>query len=175
MTDRSSERKAKPAGFRRRFPQRKHLRRLETIHSRWRTPVFFITVCTQRRRACLSNASSAAILVEAFREAEQQHGWSVGRYVVMPDHVHFFCTPCADEAKTLSRFVGFWKRGTAATIRGSCLPDFAWQAEFFDHLMRSGESYEQKWERVRANPVRAGLVDTPEEWPFQGEVSELRW
>jgi putative transposase len=41
--------------------------------------------------------------------------------------------------------------------------------------MRSSESYSQKWEYVRNNPVRAGLVAEPEAWPFQGEIAELRF
>ena len=32
-----------------------------------------------------------------------------------------------------------------------------WQAGFFDHLIRHRESYVEKWEYVRQNPVRAGL------------------
>ncbi len=34
-----------------------------------------------------------------------------------------------------------------------------WQEEFFDHLLRSGESYSQKWDYVKENPARVGLVD----------------
>jgi REP-associated tyrosine transposase len=45
-----------------------------------------------------------------------------------------------------------------------------WQPGFFDHVLRSDESYAQKWEYVRENPVRAGLVMTADEWPFQGEI-----
>ena len=29
---------------------------------------------------------------------------------------------------------------------------------FFDHVLRNGESYGEKWKYVRENPVRAGLV-----------------
>ena len=36
---------------------------------------------------------------------------------------------------------------------------------FFDHVIRSEESYEQKWVYVRDNPVRAGLVRSAEDWP----------
>ena len=49
-----------------------------------------------------------------------------------------------------------------------------WQEEFFDHLLRSGESYESKWEYVRDNPVRAGLVKCASEWRFQGELNKLQ-
>jgi putative transposase len=45
-----------------------------------------------------------------------------------------------------------------------------WREGFFDHLLRSRESYSQKWDCVRMNPVRAGLSRTPEEWLYQGEV-----
>ena len=38
-----------------------------------------------------------------------------------------------------------------------------WQEGFFDHVLRSEESYAEKWEYVRLNPVRAGLCQRPEE------------
>lgn len=42
-----------------------------------------------------------------------------------------------------------------------------WQEGCFDRLLRSDESLSDKWEYLRQNPVRAGLVSTPEEWPYQ--------
>jgi hypothetical protein len=48
-----------------------------------------------------------------------------------------------------------------------------WQKGFFDHLIRHSESYSQKWEYVRQNPVRAGLVSSPGEWPWQGELVKI--
>jgi hypothetical protein len=48
-----------------------------------------------------------------------------------------------------------------------------WQEHFFDHMLRSSESYSQKWDYVRQNPVRAGLVASADERPWQGEVESL--
>ena len=48
-----------------------------------------------------------------------------------------------------------------------------WQEEFFDHVLRSSESHSQKWEYVKENPVRAGLVDKSDDWPFQGKIESL--
>jgi REP element-mobilizing transposase RayT len=93
----------------------------------------------------------------------------------MPDHVHLFAAPSSRDAKQLSDFIGGWKNWTQGRVRESVLPSFAWQREFFDHLMRSSESYADKWEYVRLNPVRAGLVARPEDWPYQGEINALRW
>jgi len=42
-------------------------------------------------------------------------------------------------------------------------------AGLFDHILRNDESYTQKWEYVRENPVRAGLVPRADDWPYQGE------
>jgi hypothetical protein len=48
-----------------------------------------------------------------------------------------------------------------------------WQEGFFDHLLRADQSYGQKWRYVRDNPVRAGLVSSWEEWPWQGELVRI--
>ena len=157
------------------LPRRKHLRRLETIFEKWRAPVFFISVCVRERKPLLCGSDLCEILVRGWEDAVEVHGWMIGRYVVMPDHVHFFASPAAEEAKTLSGFVGGWKYRTQRRIRQDGLPRFAWQREFFDHLLRSDESYGDKWEYVRLNPVRAGLVARPEDWPFQGEIHPLEW
>ena len=48
-----------------------------------------------------------------------------------------------------------------------------WQEEFFDHVLRSSESYAEKWAYVRENPVRAGLVKSSDAWQWQGEIESL--
>jgi REP element-mobilizing transposase RayT len=45
-----------------------------------------------------------------------------------------------------------------------------WQAGFHDHKFRTPESETRKWEYICLNPVRRGLVERPEEWPFGGEI-----
>ena len=39
--------------------------------------------------------------------------------------------------------------------------------------MRNSESYSGKWDYVRMNPVRAGLVNEPDEWQFEGELETI--
>jgi REP element-mobilizing transposase RayT len=45
-----------------------------------------------------------------------------------------------------------------------------WQNGFHDHKFRTPESEQRKWEYVCLNPVRAGFVKRPEEWPLGGEI-----
>jgi hypothetical protein len=41
--------------------------------------------------------------------------------------------------------------------------------------MRRSESYAEKWDYGRNNPVRAGLVKHADDWPYQGELNILDW
>jgi len=96
---------------------------------------------------------------------------AVGRYVIMPDHVHAFV--CGGREFD----VGLWVRGLKRVIRnalqtaaGTAATTTIWQPGFFDHLLRNSESYDQKWQYVRENPVRDGLVKQADDWPYQGEI-----
>ena len=88
----------------------------------------------------------------------------------MPDHIHFFCTD-AERGIGLSQFMQRWKEWTSKRLqREAGLSGPIWQKGFFDHLLRSDESYSEKWTYVRNNPVRAGLVHSPDEWPYSGHI-----
>jgi REP element-mobilizing transposase RayT len=41
-----------------------------------------------------------------------------------------------------------------------------WQEESFDHVLRSEESFAEKLEYIRQNPVRRGLVARPEDYQW---------
>jgi putative transposase len=148
-----------------------HLRRLESVWIDW--PIYFITTCTFRRRPILASRAVATILLEEWEVAHRRHGWAIGRYIIMPDHVHFFCRAELD-AKTLPIFMQAWKQWTSKRIlRELNSASHIWQEEFFDHVLRSSESYSEKWDYVRENPVRAGLVTSADDWPWQGEIESL--
>jgi REP element-mobilizing transposase RayT len=153
------------------MPERDHLHRLRTI---WiKNPVYFLTVCTAQRRKILAGPITAAILVESWHAASNVHGWAIGRYVIMPDHVHFFAST-HPESKSLSAFMRDWKKWTARRIAADArINSPIWQLEFFDHVLRSARSYSEKWDYVRQNPVRAGLADSVEAWAYAGECVAL--
>lgn len=135
-------------------------------------PVYFITTCTHQRRPILACEPALAVLREESSDALARHGWLVGRYVVMPDHVHFFCAECTHTGvKSLSEFVKRWKEWTAKRLVQTLgLQAPIWQKQFFDHVLRHDESYAEKWNYVVENPVRAGLVTEADSWPWQGFV-----
>ena len=137
-------------------------------------PIYFVTTCTYLRKRILTSQPIAQILIKEWQTARARHGWAIGRYVIMPDHVHFFCS-AELAAKPLSFFIGFWKEWTSKGIkRVTNLTGPVWQEQFFDHVLRSSESYSQKWDYVRENPVRADLVTKADDWPWQGAIEELQ-
>jgi len=136
--------------------------RLDLIY--FRSPLFFVTFCT-RNRIEISSLDLAQGAVENYgRLGILDFNVAIGRYVIMPDHVHLFVR--GDHNFVLSTWVGGLKRAVSVAVMKPRL----WQPGFFDHVLRSSESYAEKWNYVRENPVRAGLVEYAEDWRYQGEI-----
>jgi putative transposase len=132
------------------------------------SPLYFVTCCTHGRRSCLARKEIHTALLFFAERAARDFGIAVGRYVIMPDHVHLFVRGGADFV--LGRWVGMLKQSLGKASSLSRKNTQIWQEGFFDHVLRSNESYAQKWAYVRENPVRAGLVSRSEDWPYQGEI-----
>lgn len=99
--------------------------------------------------------------------------WLVGRYVILPDHIHLFCAPGIHPAQPLLNWVRFWKALVAKSTEAGA--GSLWEKNFWDTQLRHGDSYAAKWEYVRNNPVRHRLVSAEERWPYSGEIHSLRW
>ena len=128
----------------------------------------FLTVCTDQRERWLAQPAARHALHEIWKNTAT--AWLVSDYLLMPDHLHLFCAP-RDLKFTIERWIAFWKDRLAKTHPGAG----AFQPGGFHHRLRDDESYAQKWQYVRENPVRAGLVARPEDWPYFGRVHEIYW
>jgi putative transposase len=144
--------------------------RLPQIFQSYGAPLFFVTICTLHRRKIPSLRVAHEVLTAYGGRAISEFNVALGRYVIMPDHLHFFIR--GDQNFVL----GDWVKGLKRTMSKAFpeeQPTSLWQPGFFDHLLRNDESYAQKWEYVRENPVRAGLVKFAEDWPYQGEIVRI--
>ena len=130
--------------------------------------IVFLTVCTKNRIQWLAQAEVHELLVNVWKQA---NAWLVGYYLLMPDHVHLFCAP-KDMVTPLDNWVTYWKR---LFSKKHSEPNWKWQSQKWDTRLRRTESYEEKWNYVRHNPVRKNLVTNPDDWPYQGVSNELRW
>jgi len=89
----------------------------------------------------------------------------------MPDHVHMIFTPLIDyermEVFSLARIMDGIKGASAHKINKSLgRRGRLWQAESFDHVLRSSESLDAKIKYVLSNPVRRGLVRNWRDYPW---------
>jgi len=90
----------------------------------------------------------------------------------MPDHIHLFVSPPRN--LRLENYVRLLKQHLNRALRVDLPNGRLWQPGFFDHLIRAHESYQEKWEYVLQNPVRAGLVERSQDWPYQGEIAKIQ-
>jgi len=130
--------------------------------------IVFLTLCSENRKPWLADNAVHEALRGAWQSAQ---AWLIGYYLLMPDHLHLFCAP-HDESFTLEKWVTFWERQFRRLHKD---PNAQWQTHPFHHRLRSEESYAERWNYVRENPLRKGLVKNPDNWPYQGMMNVLRW
>jgi putative transposase len=107
--------------------------------------------------------------------AAKQH-FEILAFCFMPDHVHLVVA--ADhQAADLQRFVALWKQLSGYAHKRDT-GERLWQPSYFDHVLRDDEPTNRAVRYVLENPVRRGLVQNFEEYPFSGScvfsVEELR-
>jgi putative transposase len=161
--------------------------RLTVIFSSF--PLYFVTFNTLARVRLLDNGAIHTAF-QAYTQRGVKLGAATGRYVIMPDHVHLFVR-IADRIKLGQWVKGLKRHLDEVLIRMGNTPQRVpialsagdsghysklksfWQPGFFDHVLRHDESYSEKWLYVCMNPVRAGLVERHEDWPYQGEIVRI--
>ncbi|RMD66568.1 transposase [Candidatus Parcubacteria bacterium] len=119
----------------------------------------------------LKNPEVANMVAGAIRFLDSKK-YELLAYCIMPNHVHLVITPLpVDESKEqyhplpdiIKSLKGFTARRANAILgrRGTF-----WQEEYYDHVVRNQEALERILQYVLYNPVKAGLVEKPEDWPW---------
>ena len=130
--------------------------------------IVFVTICTEKRVPWLATEFNHTLFRSVCQRAT---AWHLGRYMLMPDHLHGFVSP-----GDIDLSIDSWIKYVKSQFRKEH-PDksLRWQTDHWDTRLRNGESYDEKWQYVLNNPVRAGLVERAHDWPHQGELFPLRW
>jgi putative transposase len=106
---------------------RKHPIHLAPREKHNRAIIIYVTACTAKRRKILASPRVHEAIIGAWLKASN---WLVGRYVVMPDHVHFFCAPNGVDVPSLERWMQYWKSIVTKAI-GARKGD-VWQRHHWD-------------------------------------------
>jgi REP element-mobilizing transposase RayT len=123
-------------------------------------PEFFITIsCQERGRNQLCHREVAKHFFDSVVKLTCLNLWQCELLVLMPDHLHLLAG--FSGKRHMQRVISRWKRWV------SWKANLQFQTGFFDHRLRSVASACEKWTYISLNPVRAGLVDDPLDWPFR--------
>jgi len=112
----------------------------------------------------LKQPAVAAIVQQAIHYPNGK-GYHLCCYCIMPNHVHIVVAlpdNAPPLAKTLQALKGY-SSFQANKLLG--LNDAFWQAESYDHIVRPDE-LERIISYVLENPVKVGLVDEWQKWPY---------
>ena len=127
---------------------------------------FFLTINCQHRgtnQLCLPSVAEA--LLQSARFYHEQRKWLPFMFLLMPDHLHMIVA--FNREHDLEKTVSAWKRYTSRQH------GIVWQRGFFEHRLRRDESWEEKAKYILHNPVRAGLIQDGEKWPYELEPEQF--
>jgi putative transposase len=137
----------------------------------------FITCSCYRRLPLLRAARSRDRFLHILEQTRQRYRFVVVGYVVMPEHIHLLITE--PEVGNPSTVMQVLKQRTARALRpkktpsdprqrflfGDAVPRTSfWQARFYDFNVWTTKKRVEKLRYMHRNPVKRGLVSSPEEW-----------
>jgi len=126
---------------------------------------YFITASTYLKQHLLQSERTALLFVDVLYHYRGQGKYLLHEFVVMPDHFHLLITPGLQV--TLERAMQFIKGGYSYRVKKELgLTGERWQTSFHDHRVRDAVEYQSFRTYIHQNPVRRGLVDVAERYPY---------
>jgi REP-associated tyrosine transposase len=127
---------------------------------------YFLTFCCNHRRRVFVEADAVAVALAQILHASARHDFAVVAYCFMPDHVHLLVEGRAQGADLIA-FARDVKQRTGYHWRGK-VDAVLWQDGYYDRVLRDDEQAAIVAKYILENPVRAGLVSEPREYPYSG-------
>jgi putative transposase len=120
----------------------------------------FLTFSCYQRAPLLGTPRARDIFEHTLEKARRWYGFYAAADVVMPEHVRLLVTE--PERAKLSMAIQMLKQNVARQIRGGPF----WQARYYDLCVWSEKKRIEKLRYIHRNPVRRGLVASPEQWDW---------
>lgn len=129
---------------------------------------YSLTFSTFQRRSLFTEPALVATVIEQILIASGKCGFDVIAYCGMPDHFHLVV--CGNiESADLPRFVQRAKQ-LSGYYGKRIVNHRIWQAGYFERVLRETEDTRSVVAYVLLNPVRKGLVASPQDYPFSGSA-----
>jgi len=126
--------------------------------------LYFITATTKGRRGIFSRAENAETMLKILQEIRERGAAKIYAFVLMPDHLHILLKP---EAEPLAKIMQRIKGKAARLINQKEGKEGAlWQREYYERAIRDESDLEEKYNYIVYNPVKGGLAEKPEDYPY---------
>ena len=137
----------------------------------------FITASCYRRQAELGTPQRRDLFLKILEEARRKYRFVVHGYVVMPEHFHLLITePQVGDPSVVMKVVKerfsrrlHRRRRSAVAAQGFLWEQMRgplWQKRFYDFNVWSARKQIEKLRYIHRNPVKRGLVESPEQWKW---------
>ena len=146
---------------------------------------YYVTIIAYGRLALFTRPLFVIPLIDSLNFYRYQHQCKLIGYVIMPDHAHMILWP--QKESSISDFMRDFKRFTSGRISRQALLEGktdwvkafeqagidtsraeqkVWQDDFWEEVVFIKQFLQQKLNYIHMNPVRAGLVDEPQDYPY---------
>jgi len=130
------------------------------------TRTYFVTAATAQRRSLFQVTATAELLQRTILDYRTQGRFLLHAFVIMPNHFHALITPAPDVS--LEKAMQFIKGGFSFRLKSKL---GVWTRSFNESQIMSEDKFTNCVRYVNENPVRRGLVSTPEAYPFSSAAS----
>ena len=126
---------------------------------------FFVTTKTAMGRSLLQSERNADLLIDVLRSLVGERKFKLHDFVIMPDHIHLLLT--VEGEMTIEKAMQLIKcRFSHRLTKEFGHLGEVWQRGFSEVQVLGRESFAQHQAYIAANPVKVGLVDSPEQYPY---------
>ena len=140
--------------------------------------MFFFTLVAHRRRPLFAADWTRQLLRQAIEATRQLRPWTTEAVVLLPHHLHMLWRLPEGDADYSGRIAAIKKRFTRAYLAGGGAEGElsasqrrqrcrgVWQKRFWEHRIRDARDFQMHVDYIHANPVKHGLCERPNNWPF---------
>ena len=125
------------------------------------TRTYFVTAVTAERRSLFQVTANAVLLQRTMLDYRSQGRFLLHAFVIMPDHFHALITPAPDVS--LEKALQFIKGRFSFRLKSKL---DVWTRSFNESQIMTKQKFIQCVSYIEGNPVRRGLVSTPQAHPF---------
>jgi len=126
------------------------------------------TACVDDRKHIFVSPRIVEPFIQILEDCAARNECVVPIYCFMPDHLHVLIQGTTDVSRPKRAMDQLKEDSGEWLLRNH--PNWGWQRDYHDHILRKGEDWRRHAFYVLQNPMRAGLVSDPYTYPFTGSI-----